>query len=251
MSQQINLYNSALRLPREWLSSANVAMAVGATLVLVLHGVLGTRYQLAQATAEAAEASQQLESLRGQLAAVNSQIAAHKANDEMAQQLDNTRSQLNSREETLQALSKVSIEPGKGFASYLRGFARQSVSGVWLTGVNIGPGTELSIHGRSLNQSLIAEYVNRLSKEPAFSGHAFAQVDMGQVVDKKDKADKVGAAIAASGTSTPSPVNAAEIHPIEFNLITSPNDASSANAATRTATSAEPTMPAVASGAKS
>ncbi len=229
MSQQINLYNPALRQPREWLTATGLALAVGATLLLITLGIAGARYKMTQANAEAGLAEARLGALRTELASLNARISSHAPDSALGRQIEITRSQFRSREETLAALGTISIEPGKGFAEYLRGFARQTVRGVWLTGVSIGPGKELSIHGRTLNQSLVSEYVNRLGREPAFAGHAFARVSLGQVSESPNK-------------STVNPSNAAEIRPIEFSLITAPEEADS-NTKTTKGLSLPPELP--------
>lgn len=208
MKQQINLYNAALRQPREWVSARNLAVAAAACLLLV--SAIGGAARLVQqrAAAEAARAAQSLKSMQDQLALVNAQIAARQPNSALQREVDTAQALLKSREEVLAALGNVSIEPGKGFAAYLRGLARQSLQGVWLTGIFIGPGTELSLRGRTINQSLVADYVKRLAGETVFNGHRFSQLTMSQGVEPKAGS---GATVVAS----PPPS-------LEFNLQTSP-----------------------------
>lgn len=212
MSQQINLYNSALRPPRELISATNLVLMAGICLVFV--AVIGgaARYALHRATAEADSAAAALKSAQDQLAAANAEIAARQPSAALQQEVAETQALLKGREEVLTALATVSIEPGKGFADYMRGLARQSLQGVWLTGVSIGPGSELSLRGRTLDQSLVADYVKRLTGERIFIGHRFAQLTMTK------------AAPASTGTETTAPT-AAPAGSIEFNLLTSPAEA--------------------------
>lgn len=229
MSQQINLYNPALRKPRELVTAVNLALAVGVALLFVVMVGGATRYALHNASAEAASAAESLKSAQDQLVTVNAQFAAHQPDSALQHEVDAAQSLLKSRDEVLTALNSVSIEPGKGFADYLRGLARQSVLGMWLTAVSVGPGNELSIRGRTINQSLVADYVKRLTGEPVFAGHRFAQMTMNQVATN-DVTTSAGAAAAAAGASPD--------RPIEFYLLTSP--------ASSVAPTGSPTLSAVA-----
>lgn len=187
MTQQVNLYNPALRLPRDWLTAANLALAAVACLGLALLAITASSYRLSEAEEGAVSAAAELAALQGQLTAINARLSAYKPDPVLEREIANATSLLQGRDETLAALADVSIEPGKGFADYLRGFARQSVQGVWLTALTIGPGNELSIHGRTINQSLLSEYVNRLKTEAALAGHSFAEVAINRFDEKLGK----------------------------------------------------------------
>lgn len=210
MSQQINLYNPALRKPREWLTAGGLVSAVGLALLVVLMASAVTRFSLSRAAAEAEEAEQALRAEQNQLNAVNAQLAALRHDAALQRQIDIAQAQLKGREEILAALGEIAIEPGKGFANYLRGLARQSINGLWLTGVTIGPANELSIRGRTTSQSLVADYVRQLAADPVFNGHRFAQMTMGQTEQPKPD----GEAIKTSTAGLP--------RPLEFNLLTVP-----------------------------
>ena len=61
----------------------------------------------------------------------------------------------------------------------LRGFARQTAEGVWLTGFVLA-GSEVEIRGRLSDAALLPHYIQRLNGEPIFKGRRFAALDMSE-----------------------------------------------------------------------
>ncbi|HET7199599.1 MAG TPA: PilN domain-containing protein, partial [Burkholderiales bacterium] len=57
------------------------------------------------------------------------------------------------------------------YSEYLRAFARQTVQGVWLTGIQISEGGEqLSLTGRAVRADLVPVLIGRLRQEPVLRG---------------------------------------------------------------------------------
>jgi hypothetical protein len=99
----------------------------------------------------------------------------------------------------------------------MRAFARQNLSGVWLTGFTIGAdGGEMTISGRALNPDLVPAYIARLNKEPLLQGRKFAQFAV------KQTAGEPAAPVAAGAPSRPEGQHAA-FH--EFLLVSSASGA--------------------------
>lgn len=80
VSRQINLYNPALRQPRELVSAFNLAIAAGVCLLLVIMSAGAARYAMKNAATDAASAAQSLKSIQDRLVAVNAQLAAQPPN---------------------------------------------------------------------------------------------------------------------------------------------------------------------------
>ncbi|MBI5921443.1 MAG: PilN domain-containing protein [Betaproteobacteria bacterium] len=177
MSQQINLLNPIFRKPFDWLTAKPVAIAT--CLMLVMLGVASkgatleadNRERLADQRAEA------LKTAQDRLTAISKSIAESKPSAQLANDLTNLQTLLKSREEIMKVLEGGAIGSSIGFAEFLRGFARQAPSGLWLTGFTIGAGgNEMEIRGRMLNPAALPEYIRRLKTEKVFQGRSFASL---------------------------------------------------------------------------
>ena len=174
MSQQINLFQPIFRKePKKF--SARAMLQAG---LLVLLGV-GLLYGYSQ---------WQVNSLRSELARAEArQMAATKRFEEMSRKFGKrAKNRLLEREITrlesvIAAKSRIKeiLESGafantEGYSEYLMAFSRQHVSGIWLTGFDIGgAGEKLTLEGRSTVPELVPQYMQRLASEDALSGIEF------------------------------------------------------------------------------
>ena len=205
MSQQINLYDPALLRKRELLTAANLAAAVGALLLLL--GVWGAlaRAHLGTLESESEKLAPQVKALQDQMVAMGKQLAEMKPNPQLEAELASARDLLVLRSALVTVLKKGVGDEAMGFSEYLRGFARQTPSGLWLTGFAIGDGgTAMEIRGRMTDPALLPEYIHRLDGEPAFKGRTFAALKI--AAGKLDAPDQAAPpATPAPPPATPSP----------------------------------------------
>ena len=82
-----------------------------------------------------------------------------------------------------------------GHAAALQAVARQSVDGLWLTGVVLDR-HDMALRGRALSPSLIPAYVGKLNHEPALQGRAFRTLEIERPLE-------AAAAAAASAPAAP------------------------------------------------
>lgn len=175
MAQQINLYDPGLERRRDWLALHYVAGLTAALTVLV--GISGhlARTDLPALTTQAAATESQLKVAREQVAALGARAANRQPDQGLVQELEAARALLGVRSEVLATLNRSLGPQAHSFADYLRGFARQSVSGLWLTGFTIAAGGNgMEIRGRTVDPALLPEYIRRLNREPAFQGQTFS-----------------------------------------------------------------------------
>lgn len=195
MSQEINLLNPALLPKRDLFVFRYVAPAAGGAFLLVacLFGLV--RYQLMQAQQAQVAAATRLDSAQKDLKAVQDALAARKSDPAIEQALTQLRAVVKQRAEVLQLARGLETEGGS-VAELMRGFARQRIDGVWLTGFSVG-GSGIDIRGRLIDPGMLPTYIRRLNGEPAFRGRQFAALDMQGVVP---------APPAAAGLGSPNPV---------------------------------------------
>ncbi|HET6720815.1 MAG TPA: PilN domain-containing protein [Rhodocyclaceae bacterium] len=214
-AQQINLYNPALRRQRVWLTLGNVlvlAALFGLGLVaagLVLHRQAAAR----QATVQALET--RLVAARAETFQLGAALSGDAASAAAKRELAELRQQLATRSEVLAALQggagidSVRGQSTVGFADYLRGLARQTVSGLWLTGFSVAQGGGgMEVRGRMLAVDRLPEYIKRLNGEVTFKGRQFVSLN----ISRADKASTGAAGTPYSAfvlTATPEAKDAA------------------------------------------
>ncbi|HEX8987410.1 MAG TPA: PilN domain-containing protein [Rhodocyclaceae bacterium] len=205
MSQQINLFDPALLRKRELLTALNLAVASGALVALLFAWGAWSRARLGGLEAESAQVRPQAMALQAQKDAMGAQLQAMKPDAKLEADLAAAQAMLELRSKQMGELKKgVSPEAG-GFAEYLRGLARQTPNGLWLTGFDIkDSGASMEISGRMTDPALLADYIRRLDAEPAFKGREFASLKVGAgKLDGQPSAD--GKQAAAAEPSGPPP----------------------------------------------
>lgn len=195
MSQQINLYDPALRPRQEVLTASRLALVAG--LMLLVLGAWGgwLRMELARVEATATSAGQELKQLQDESTAVARDIGSRKPDPRLELELAGARLLLEFRGQVLGVLQKGLGPEAAGFSEYLRGLSRQAANGLWLTAFSVADeGASMEIQGRVLDPALLPEYIRRLNGEKAFQGRAFAALRM-----------TAGLSPAASGAAAPAP----------------------------------------------
>ncbi|MCX7175574.1 MAG: PilN domain-containing protein [Proteobacteria bacterium] len=187
MSQQINLLNPAFRKVFDWLTATPLAIATGLLLV-ILGGATALATMRADRQEQAAsERAKTLKDTQDRLVAMGKAVAESKPNAELANELSSTLAFLKSREEIMKVLEGGAIGSTTGFTEFLRGFARQTPTGLWLTGFTIGAaGSDMEIRGRMTNPAALPEYIRRLKTEPVFQGRRFASLTIQRPAAGKD-----------------------------------------------------------------
>lgn len=222
MSAQINLYHPRFLKQRELLTLRNVTIAA-AVLYTVLAAAGGWAWQDAEARRDAAAAAEaQLKSARQQVETETRAAATRKPAPQLIAELENAEGLLRRRSEIAGLLESGVVGSSGGFSDFLRGLARQTSEGLWLTGLTIGSGgADMEIRGSMLNPGALPDYIRRLGAEKSFQGRNFAALTM-------NRGDPAPAAVrpGAQGPAVPPatsrgipPVTAAAPRPIDFVLM--------------------------------
>lgn len=214
MAQQINLYDPALERRRDWLALHTVAGTAAVLAVAIAALGFWARSDLPALTAASATGESRLQAMREQLAALGQQVARHQPDARLEQEVAAKRALLAMRSEVLDILRQSLGPEARSFADYLRGLARQSVSGLWLTGISVDAQSGgMEISGRTVDPALLPEYIRRLNREKVFQGQTFAALQL--------EAAKPETPAAGPAPATPPVVAHAPYH--EFRLIPTRN----------------------------
>lgn len=179
MSQQINLFSQVFLRKRKIRYSATTMLWILGLIVagaVLVYGYLF--YQTNALTAQAAETEKKLAGEQARLTKLTSEYAPQQASTQLQAEIRKAEAQLKARREMVETLKHGgAFGSTEGYSEYMRAFARQSVSGLWLTGFEItGAGSEMAIVGRTVSPELVPVYVQRLSREPVMKGRQFASL---------------------------------------------------------------------------
>jgi hypothetical protein len=215
VTQQINLYNPAFVPPREYVTAKSLAVTVAVLLTLVAGTTTWARQRAQLRETELAEAQNFQKAAQAELEGMRAAAAARTENPALVAKVAAERRKIAEREQVLELTKGLTAESGGGYVEYLRGLARQTMAGVWLTGFAVHDGgRQISLSGRAVDKSLLPDFVRRLNSEPAFQGKAFA----GMNIAYKDTT------VPAAGAVPPAPTSGAKATPsgpsryLEFEL---------------------------------
>lgn len=179
MSQQINLFNPIFRKQKKYFSSVAMLQALAiiciACAVLVADAVRRTSALSAQAAATAAT----LATKQARLAEVKVQFAPRARSTTLSAEVAEAQETLVMLQNASATIERGGFGDTTGFSPYFRALARQSLDGVWLTDVEIaGGGERIGVQGRTVQASLVPQYIARLAQEPVMKGKAFGKLDI-------------------------------------------------------------------------
>ena len=184
MNQQINLYQPMFR-------KQQVVFSARTTLVLTLGflGLLAIWWALLEQSVDSlATQLQRQQALERQLSQrlteLNSELADRQPDPVLVDEVERLRRRTETLESSRQLVRRrIPAEP-VAVSERLSALGRQHPDGLWLTGIEIaGNGHEISFRGRILNSPLLPEFLQRLGREPVFSGQSFRQLQLGQPDD--------------------------------------------------------------------
>ncbi len=180
MSQQINLFNPALRKRRIVLTAGRVVLFCALTVVAVVGLLFYEQQVIAGLKTELAAAQNLLKAQRTHVERITAARAARTKDTTLENEISRLEAALEQTRTQMETLRGSDAGDPQGFAEYLRAFSRQSVDGLWLTGVDILADGEITIRGRTLNPALVPDYIQRLDREQALRGRSFAALNMGR-----------------------------------------------------------------------
>jgi MSHA biogenesis protein MshI len=172
--QQINLYQSELRVAQKNLS-ANKALSYAGGLAVMLTLISAVQWwQQSSQQQHLAEMKQQKAQLLKQIETVSNEIAAVSDDSEFKRMLVNKEQELKNKELVLTVLSGQKFGNTHGFAEHFTGLSRQHIDGLWLTHLDIHAGGEkLNLQGSTYQPESVPRYLQNLGNEPSFKGVEF------------------------------------------------------------------------------
>lgn len=178
MSQQINLFNPLYR--RKTFSCTSAAALLGGVMALVMAGAAAgalERHRADRLESQALLSENALSEARAHRDKVSGDRAVEQPARMQEARIAALQSQLDDRQQIVDALQSGAIGTTAGFSEYMRAFSRQRMDGLWLTGFDIAAGgKELMLRGRTLGADLVPAYLAGLNREVPMQGRQFASM---------------------------------------------------------------------------
>jgi hypothetical protein len=209
MSQQINLINPALIKQKDLLTSVNMSVAYGVLIALMLGFTAYTMQQVSALTATKQQLLVEQEKWEAELAQLTAARAPHAPNQALVAQLALLESKQNVQTQILEIMNRGQASQEKSLAGYMRGLARQTMDGLWLTGFSIDQSNHsVTLRGRTLHADNLPDYMRQLGQDAVFSGQLFGGLQIKQP-------EKAATKVASQPSSTEA---ASELPYVEFEL---------------------------------
>jgi TolA-binding protein len=174
MSRQINLYSSAFKRQAKPFTAVWTVAVVAVIAAGLLANYVWEARQLQDLRARRSEAGAQLKQMQEQLVALGKTVQKT-SNKTLEAQVVQLETQLRSRQELFGRLQSGEFGNRDGYATFLAALARQRVTGVWLTGIEIsGPGSEFALEGRAVRGDLLPSFIKLLGNEDVLRGKPVA-----------------------------------------------------------------------------
>jgi hypothetical protein len=204
MAQQINLVNPDLRPRLELLTPAFLLRAVGVFALALALYAWKISHDGAVLAAQYAEWQQRAQEEQVKLLQAMQQHPPKTPSPALQEEIKSTQQKIDEREKVFVALKNGAIRSNAGFTGILQGFARQSVNGLWLTGIMANAaGDAMRISGKALSPDLIPQYLKRLSDDAALHGRTFTALEVTQPQPAAASGSQAGKDAAHAGSAGP------------------------------------------------
>jgi len=232
MSQQINLFDPIFLKQPKYFSAVTMVQALGAIFGGTLLIYAYTAYQTATLEKLAADVENEAKLRRDQLVKFGSEYSSGGGSKLLEDEIARGESRLKSRRELLGNLKggDSARMDAEGFSRYMAAFARQNISGVWLTAFNVGgKGDTVVVKGRALNPDLVPAYIKSLNLDETMRGRVVSELRLVAREEPLDSAAPPAPQVAPAAQAQPvAAAKTGDATPplmqrfIEFNLTMSP-----------------------------
>ena len=179
MSRQINLINPALIEKKKLFSSTHLQWTLGMVLAALLVFYATSEYRVRVLARQAREAAALEAKREAQLASLSEGFKPRQKSEALAGEIAKLEAQIRDRNAAMAILQGGGLDNSQSFSGYMTAFARQIVSGLWLTGFSIsGDGKDMVVEGKTLRPDLVPLYISHLNNETVMHGVTFASLEM-------------------------------------------------------------------------
>ena len=191
MNQQINLYRPIFRKQEKKFSARAMLQACAAIVIGVVALYAIMLWQAGGARTELQQVERQLAASSKRLQEVTQKYGPGAKSKVLEDEVTQLEKQVAARLQVRELLSRGLFSNTSGFSEFFVAFARQHVSGIWLTGFDIvGAGESMRLQGRTVDPAHVPRYVQRLSAERSLAGREFQVFTLSRPEKKGDKGEE-------------------------------------------------------------
>ncbi len=177
--QQINLYQPIFRKQKKVFTAVAMLQVTGFVFLLLAAIYAYSWWQLQPFEQELERATAEHKRLKQQVENLQARTKTEAKSQLLVDEVKKLRRELEQKRQINAMFSEGSFGNQSGFSALWAGLARQHIDGLWLTGVRFeNGGRKLTLSGRTISAELVPIYIQRLSKEEAFSGISFNLLEM-------------------------------------------------------------------------
>lgn len=202
MSQQINLFNPIFLKQKKIFGAVPMLEALGVIVLGAAALAWFAQQRVDTLEQRAAIGKALLADRETRLNKASVQFAPRQRSATLDSEIANAEAELNSLHQVDAVLHGGALGNTAGYAEYFRAFARQDVSGLWLTGVSIvGAGNDIGVQGRAMQATLIPNYIARLTAEKIMAGKTFGSLAIARPAAAVNPANAANAANGGAGVA--------------------------------------------------
>lgn len=188
MSQQVNLYSPIFRRQEKKFSAIAMLQASAVILAGIALLVGLNLWQFMTLRSEVKNAEQRQTVAMKQFEDAKRQFTPRVGDPKLEEEVAKLEAILSVSGPAQASLRQDVFTESRGYSAYFMALARQSVSDLWLTGIDItGAGQTIQLSGRARVPERVPQYLQKLSSEKVLSGTEFKVFRLDRPVEKDDK----------------------------------------------------------------
>ncbi|MGK0499024.1 MAG: cell division protein FtsB [Oceanicoccus sp.] len=183
--QHLNLYSQLDRAVEPSFSARLQVQLLAVLVLLLLLIYLVLVWSSSSLRAESGSLQQQESELAASLKTLQARKVKLERESTLDVELDRLAADITFRRQLMASIDPNSAVMESGFATHLQGLGRQHIEGMWFTQIQLQlGGQQLALKGQTRVPEAVPQYLQKLSKEPVFSGHQFRVFKLNVPEDK-------------------------------------------------------------------
>ena len=166
MYQQINLYQPVFRRQRKVFSAVTLLQIGAISGVLLLGFYVHAQWTMNGLESTVASLSTQYQQLEARLGILEN--AGSEDGFDVAGEIERLQRALHERQALLDSFSRLEFRKSTAFSEFFETLARQTLPGLWLTGISLTEDGETELRGSTLNPTLVPRYLQEMPDQPRF-----------------------------------------------------------------------------------
>lgn len=172
--QQINLYQTGISPGGSVLSFKQAMQLIVVMLVVVMAVSVYQLWHKHSLSKLIAQTQKQYNQIQTSVKDLSRQISAQQLDDKLVIDIKKLEAELKDKQHVLGIITNQDFGNIKGFTEQLTGLAKQHISGMWITALELkAGGTQMSLQGSSIRAELVPQFLQRLANEASLSGIEF------------------------------------------------------------------------------